>query len=254
MSYTVIPPCRELQDFVSHFWVGNWSGEPVADTTYYLTANSLTELAFAFEYTAGHPELLFSSVQGQTNQHGQFAAGDFYELFGVSLFSYAIPCFFDVSLDTLNNQFVSVETLLGNAGNELTERIVTAATTEERVNILSAFFIAQLKKRYHEDRQMIEAVRYIRRNIPQLNVKDLSAEFCLSQKQFERRFKAFAGFNPKMYSRIVRFESVLHHRNHYSSLTEAAYANGYYDQAHFIHDFKKFSGYSPQKFFRLSKY
>jgi methylphosphotriester-DNA--protein-cysteine methyltransferase len=63
-------------------------------------------------------------------------------------------------------------------------------------------------------------------------------------------FKHFSGFSPKLFSRIIRFQSAL---NHYGKkekkLTEIAYDAGYYDQSHFIQDFKEFSGHSPKEYF-----
>ncbi len=59
------------------------------------------------------------------------------------------------------------------------------------------------------------------------------------------------GKTPKQFIKIVRFQNIL---NTFSvansvSLTEIAYASGYFDQAHFIKDFKSFSGYTPKDFF-----
>jgi AraC-like DNA-binding protein len=82
-------------------------------------------------------------------------------------------------------------------------------------------------------------------------VEQLSAQFNLSQRQFERKFTEYAGFTPKVYSRIIRFQSALsHYGSDYKSLTDIAYECGYYDQSHFIHEFKEFSGYHPGQYFK----
>lgn len=67
------------------------------------------------------------------------------------------------------------------------------------------------------------------------------------------RFKVFTGFNPKLYSRIIRFESVIKNHSNARNLTDLSYLNNYYDQAHFIHDFKSFTGFSPKSFWKLSQ-
>lgn len=251
MSYTIFQPCQELKTFISHFWVADWDVQTQdTNSTYFVTANSLTEIAFGFTDN----KLLFSSVQGQTDKHKQVPAGGFYQLFGVSLYSYAVPFLFHLPALELNNLFVSPETLLGNEGNTLTEKIALATTTQERINILTDYFKSQLKKQRLGDSLIANAVQHIKQHNGNLNIATLSGNFCLSQKQFERRFKANTGFNPKLYARIVRFETALNNRENYINLTEVAHANGYYDQAHFISDFKAFTGYSPNKFFALSGY
>ncbi len=69
-------------------------------------------------------------------------------------------------------------------------------------------------------------------------------------RQFERKFKQFSGFSPKLFSRIIRFQSAIKkYDDKKMPLTEIAYECGYYDQSHFIHDFKEFSGYSPMQYF-----
>jgi AraC-like DNA-binding protein len=83
----------------------------------------------------------------------------------------------------------------------------------------------------------------------QVNIRELSTQYFLSQKQFERKFKEHSGFMPKLYARIVRFETALSGYSRNRSLTEVGYESGYYDQSHFIHDFKKFSGHHPRSYF-----
>jgi len=81
-------------------------------------------------------------------------------------------------------------------------------------------------------------------------VDELAKRSFLSTRQFERNFKNFSGFSPKLYSRIIRFQSATQqYGTCYNTLTDIAYDCGYYDQSHFIHDFKQFSGYHPKQYF-----
>lgn len=251
MSYITIAPCKELRDFVQHFWVAKWDEQSLATTsTYYMTASSLTEMAFGFNGS----DLAFSSIQGQTANNSQFIASGFYELFGVSLYAEAVPVLFHTPACELNDHFISPDTLLGQDGQTLTEKIALARTTQERISIISDYFVLQLSRQWIGDPAITSAVQLIRQQRGNVNIAKLSDDFCLSKKQFERRFRAASGFNPKLFSRIVRFEAALSNYSNFENLTGAAYANGYYDQAHFIHDFKAFSGYSPTKFLSLSGY
>ena len=83
-----------------------------------------------------------------------------------------------------------------------------------------------------------------------MNVQEMAGRAFLSTRQFERNFKQFAGFSPKLYSRIIRFQAAMQqYGNKAMSLTAIAYECGYYDQSHFIHDFKEFSGHHPHHYF-----
>ena len=67
----------------------------------------------------------------------------------------------------------------------------------------------------------------------------------------ERKFMMVIGMSPKQLSRVVRLQATLKmlEQKQFTSLTSLAYENGYYDQAHFIKDFKEFTGHSPKSFY-----
>ncbi|MCL1847627.1 MAG: helix-turn-helix domain-containing protein [Coriobacteriia bacterium] len=71
-----------------------------------------------------------------------------------------------------------------------------------------------------------------------------------SKRYCRERFKADHGITPKQYSTIMRFQGTLKQlmRGGEGSLTSLAANNGYFDQAHFIHDFRHFTNQSPSRF------
>lgn len=218
---------------------------------YYIVASSLMEITFAFKNH--RPQLLFSSVQGQANQAAQFQVEGYSQLLGVSLYAHAAPGLFNIPAAELNNEFLTLNTFLGHDGDILTEQIALATSTRERIGILADYFKSLLYKRQDKDQRIVKAIEYIRQHRGNAKVAELCKEFNLSQKQFERRFRDLSGFNPKMYARIVRFETAVNNYANYGNLTELAYNSGYYDQAHFIHDMQAFTGFSPRDFFKLSE-
>jgi AraC-like DNA-binding protein len=65
----------------------------------------------------------------------------------------------------------------------------------------------------------------------------------------EKRFRQAVGTSPKKFASIVRFKHVIQRYDSGRSLTELAYEAGFYDQAHFIKEFKIFTGDTPEGFF-----
>lgn len=252
MKYTLIPPCKELNGLVKHFWTATWNAEQGQDNTRHIVvANSSTEITFAFSGHHDHSELLFSAVQGHTHLPGQFVVPVFYHLIGVSFHSHAVPFLFNVSPSELGNEFISLTTLLGADGVMLNEKVALARNTQERIDILSTYFISASKGRRLEDTLILQSVNEIKQLGGNIRIEALASQFGLSKKQFGRRFKNNLGFNPKLFARIVRFESVLASHPGAQSLTETAYANGYFDQAHFTHELKTFTGFKPKDFWNL---
>ena len=58
------------------------------------------------------------------------------------------------------------------------------------------------------------------------------------------------GISPKQLGKVIRLQTalkmLLNHKT--ETLTQIAYENEYYDQAHFIKDFKEFTGTNPKEF------
>ena len=70
------------------------------------------------------------------------------------------------------------------------------------------------------------------------------------RRQLERNFAKQIGISPKQLSKVIRLQATLQmllHKNT-ETLTAVAYENEYYDQAHFIKDFREFTGITPKEF------
>jgi len=94
------------------------------------------------------------------------------------------------------------------------------------------------------------AAKLLQHTKGQVGVKELADACCLSARQLERRFADVAGVPPKTLARMVRFDAI-RTRLMFSpevDLTALAYEFGYADQAHFIRDFRAFTGTTPRRF------
>ena len=69
----------------------------------------------------------------------------------------------------------------------------------------------------------------------------------LTPKRFIKKFKSTVGVTPKRYCRLLRFQQALAEAEHGNQVdwTRIAMDCGYFDQAHFIHDFRSFAGITP---------
>lgn len=119
----------------------------------------------------------------------------------------------------------------------------------QRISYLNKYFIARLDKLYLPDKQINHAVSCVKKYNGQLNMQQLAGEVCLSERQFERKFKGIVGISPKVFSNVIRFrytESYL--KSHPDeSIYNIAYTCGYYDHSHLIRDYKRFAGNLPRK-------
>ena len=133
---------------------------------------------------------------------------------------------------------------------EVEEKITTADTDNQRIKVVEQFLIAQLKD-IETDKLIVEAVKLIYQTNGTIRIKELNQKLFISQSPFEKRFRKVVGTTAKKFASIVRFNAVLDNLNNAKSLIEICYENNFFDQAHFIKDFKQFTGDTPENFKRF---
>ena len=119
-----------------------------------------------------------------------------------------------------------------------------------RISIIESFIQHQLTKYPDTPNQMTKALSALRRSNPSFSNESIHKNLYLSERQTQRLFKQHLGINPKTYHRVVRFREAVKRieGNQKVNWTGLAYSLGYSDQAHFIRDFKQFSGITPTLF------
>ena len=255
--YRIYKPDEPLSDVVQFFW--EFEADIAEDNPYvhWSTASINPKLAFQYQgnmevwYPNGRKEMLFDcGFQAQGNQSYQLVAKQRIGVFGIYFFPHAIPQLFTIPADEITNETIEISELMGRLGGELEDKMLTATSNADRLAIINAFLTQRLAQTTADNRGIIATTKYIINKQGLVDINRLVADNFLSQRHFERKFKAQAGFSPKLFSRIVRFEhSLAAYVAGQRSLTEVAYACGYYDQSHFIKDFREFSGQHPKAYF-----
>ena len=137
-----------------------------------------------------------------------------------------------------------------NKVNEVEEKLAAVYTDKQRIKIVEQFLLSQLKY-IQTDKLIVKAIKFIYQSKGTIKIKELNEKLFISQSPFEKRFRKVVGTTPKKFSSIIRFNAVLDNLNGTKSLTEICYENNFFDQAHFIKDFKHFTGDTPEQFQRF---
>jgi AraC-like DNA-binding protein len=159
--------------------------------------------------------------------------------------------FFSKSLKSISNMEIALNYVWKAFAPELENKISKAKDMNERSRILQSFLYAILCKTQVEAAPVVECcLKEIQLAKGLISVEDLSYKTGVSNRQLLRQFDHFVGLSPKEFARITKF---LHSLNTLAkrpadSLTSIAYQSGYYDQAHFIRDFKEYSGLTPGEY------
>jgi AraC-like DNA-binding protein len=142
---------------------------------------------------------------------------------------------------------VPLEFMIG--GDELRDRLIAAATVAARFLLMEKFLLRQLQ----QSRSLHRVVRYAVHafeQTPYLSVAAVLERIGLSERRFSRIFSEQVGLTPKLFQRVRRFQKTMTSLPSHGDIDWAgtAFANGYYDQAHFINDFRAFTSVTPSDF------
>ncbi len=157
--------------------------------------------------------------------------------------------FLPVPGDTLHNQIVPLDVLWGvQRTAELRERLLMADTVAACFQLMEQFLLQCLSAEDLPHPAVRFAVSQFQNGTQ--SVAQVVDQIGLSQRHFIQHFRQQVGLTPKLFSRLQRFQTVIRqvHPQAEINWTEVALACGYYDQAHFIHDFQVFSGLTPSAY------
>lgn len=162
---------------------------------------------------------------------------------------HGVKSFFNFPITELLNENLSLQDLGNNEAVELEDKLFNSPNNKQRVIHLENFLIKRLIPN-NEFERVEHAIKIIENSKGKIKAQDIAHEVCLGIKQFERTFSKYVGLNPKKFASIIRFQNVIQiNSKDNRSLSQIAIDSGYYDQSHFIHDFKSLTGLTPKAFF-----
>jgi len=155
--------------------------------------------------------------------------------------------FFKMPASELHNLHVSLEDVWGHEAGLLRDRLLEAQTPQKKIHVLEQCLLEQAFKPLERHRAVDCALGLFRNIHTAPAIADLADEIGISSRRFIQLFSNEVGLTPKIFARVRRFQNVLLQlRNaHEIEWADLAAGCGYFDQAHFIHDFKEFSGINP---------
>jgi AraC-like DNA-binding protein len=130
----------------------------------------------------------------------------------------------------------------------LEEKLSEAHTDEARIKIVEDFLVSRIIP-HEPDQLVLAALSLIHKSRGNIRIKELSEQLHTSQSPLEKRFRSKVGISPKKFASIVRLKNAIMKYSSGSSLTGLSYEAGFYDQAHFIKEFKAFTGETPEDYF-----
>lgn len=257
MLYQELLPSPHLMKYVKCFWVLRQTDESLPRATEMVLPDGRVEIVFnladSFQryHANGKIEIQPRTIViGQMRKVIQIKPLGKINLFGVRFQTIGAYHFFKFWLDELTDKIEEFDLIFDQSEKFLAEQINEALTTQNRIARIETLLTKKLSENKSTDPATEAVIENIRQNFGIVSVNSMAKKFGISQRQLERHFLQKVGVSPKFFSRIIRLQNIHNaikdKKN--ASLSNLALSCGYYDQAHFIHEFKEFTGRSPGVF------
>ncbi|SRR5579884_2234868 len=164
----------------------------------------------------------------------------------------ALP-FLPMPASMLTNQVIDLATLWGSAATDMREQLLVARTKAEQVRIIERFLLTRVAWEQTPHPSISYALTQFQTGQERPSISEVTTQLGLPPKRFIHLFEEAVGLTPKVFCRLLRFQAVLQHikRGQAVHWADLALSCGYFDQAHFIHDFQSFAGLTPSAYLAL---
>ncbi|NNC35135.1 MAG: AraC family transcriptional regulator [Croceitalea sp.] len=251
-------PCQQLKPFVELFWEGSFNLNATRPFSMQMIPTGCMELIIHLNdlHCDLEKDTTWSQspdymIMGLYTKPYEIRFKDFVNVFAIRLKPEGIYNIFGVPASLLMDRYEDMSLILGKEFVEYSHRIRQETSIHSMIRLTENYLIANLLKNKIDLNYVNLAANLIRRS-KGVKVKDLSNRLNISKRQLEREFKEKIGISPKHYLRIIRINEVLRllNKDQVIDLTSVAYHCGYYDQSHFINDFKRITGQKPTIFIK----
>jgi len=164
-------------------------------------------------------------------------------------YPYASSLFFPNQVSNFTNDSIDLYDILSKESTEFYNHLMEQRTLGQKIKALDSFLVQRLTKS-NKKREQFGLVEHfcscISKKDDSFNLKNMASSYGFSERHIQKLFHDWVGLTPKSFHSVQRFNKSLELiQSTDSSLTSIAYECRYYDQAHFIKDFKSYTGITP---------
>jgi AraC-like DNA-binding protein len=162
---------------------------------------------------------------------------------GIELTTEGSGRFLPVPMYHLTNNLFSFSDLYGSEGNDLIRRMAEEENPKQKAAVVQQFLLRQLSKEKSRNPIVHFSVNFISSLHGLTTIKDLEKKTGYSKRYLDLLFKNHLGISPKTLATIQRFQHF--YKRGYADLN---IYESYYDQSHFIREFKRYTGLTPMQY------
>lgn len=262
MKLEFIKPSPELKPYITKIWVFENNTGLVNHGTLIVPnarpkiiipyTNALTTTDREKTATCREGDICFIGIRDEPVTLGtaEGATGSI----GIELTTAGAYRFLNSPMYEITNTLFSFSELYGKEGRELVQKMVNECNPKLKIKLIQDFLLAQLKEENKYSSIIDYSVQFIASSHGLASIKQLERKTGYTKRYIDLLFKDHLGISPKTYATIVRFQ------HFYKNLANAeafksdrhSFLELYYDQSHFIKEFKRYTGITPMQYSNMN--
>ena len=257
MNYQTFQPSSDLEPLISCYWTLEIPAQPDTQKQRIIPDGTI-EMAFILgdnikRYTTEDNYIIQprAMVLGQTIEPFYIQPTGYVNTFAIRFYPYGFANFVSIPIKNLANKETPIDLLFGEkVANELERKIIEAINSSERIEIIENFLLDKLNEEITINNIVKTTVDALLATNGSTSISTILKEDVSKRRQLERNFIKQIGVSPKQLGKVIRLQTALKMllNQKTKNLTDIAYESEYFDQAHFIKDFKEFTGINPKEF------
>ncbi len=173
-------------------------------------------------------------------------------MLGIKFFTHSASYFFNDGIGVFNDQISDLSDIIGSPAKALHQQLLETKDIRRRIEIIENFLLKRLianeKKSYRIDK-VANILISIKKNPAENNLGHIASRHGITSRYLHKLIYQHTGLSPTSFNKINRFQfSLKLITKNEQPFTAIAYDSGYFDQSHFIRDFKAFTGVTPSAY------
>lgn len=246
LVYQELYPDIRLQKYIFCYWQFKTTNPLNEKLNHIIVADGCIDIFFELQ----NPQDNF--VMGFCEKFTEFTLGPSFNYVGVRFLPTMFSQIYKINAKEITNKCEVLTNVAPSTSLFISEHIEPEYNLEGIKHIFDKYFLRLIDEaKFDWDGRIYESLNIILKNCGVVDIqKDLNTG--ISQRQLRRLFEFYIGDTPKTFSQVVRFQNILKAKPSIQSLKQNKlfFDLGYYDQSHFIKEFKKLHGITPNRAFR----
>jgi AraC-like DNA-binding protein len=257
MEFKHVAPSELLRPYIKHYYIFESDSAIEFEDTVFPSGN----MEVIFNLGAGTWE---SSVDNQFRQTppielwGQITkplairSRGKHTMLGIRFLTHAAGYFFHDEISLFNDQVADLSAIIGNSVKVLHAQLLETTALSSRISLIESFLLKRLalnEKKTSKIDKVANILTSIKKDPEENNIGHIASTHGITTRYLHKLVQQHTGLSPKSFNKINRFQLSLQLiTKNEQPFTSIAYDCGYFDQSHFIRDFKSFTGVTPSAY------